>query len=164
MAKAGNPGDKDRHVKPVCRNATASREYAIEEKIEAGIVLTGSEVKSLRDGGASLKESYVSIDGGQAWLINANIAPYRCSSIFNHEPKRKRKLLLHLRQIERIAGRLSQEGMTAIPLQMYFLEGKAKVEIGVGKGRKLHDKRDQIRKEEERREMRKAAGNRGDKS
>jgi SsrA-binding protein len=147
---------KERHVKVVCRNPSAFKDYVIDERIEAGIVLTGSEVKSLRDGGSSLKEAYISVDRGEAWLINSHIAPYRSASVFNHEPKRKRKLLLHKRQIERLAGRLTQEGMTVVPLELYFLDGKAKVQIAVGKGRKFHDRREVIRKKEERREIDKA--------
>jgi SsrA-binding protein len=144
------------HVKVVCRNPHAHKDYVLEERLEAGLVLMGSEVKSLRDGGASLKEAYVSVAKGEAWLVNANISPYKSASAFNHEPKRKRKLLLHKRQIERLQGKLTQEGMTIIALQIYFLDGRAKVEIAVGKGRKLYDRRDQIRKKEERREIEKA--------
>lgn len=146
----------ERHVKVACRNPSGYKDYVIEDKIEAGLVLTGSEVKSLREGGASLKEAYVLVDRGEAWLVNANIAPYRMASAFNHEPKRKRKLLLHKKQIMRLQGKLTQEGMSIIPLQIYFLDGTAKVEIAVGKGRKQFDRRDQIRKKEERREMEKA--------
>ncbi|MBI5528510.1 MAG: SsrA-binding protein SmpB [Deltaproteobacteria bacterium] len=145
----------ERHVKVACRNPTAYKDYVLEDKFEAGMVLSGSEVKSLRDGGASLKEAYVTVDRGEAWLVNANIAPYKSASVFNHEPKRRRKLLLHKRQILRLHGRLTQEGMTIVPLQIYFLNGKAKLELAVGKGRRQYDRREQIRKKEERREIEK---------
>jgi SsrA-binding protein len=145
--------EKGRHVKVACRNPTAYKDYVLEDKLEAGMVLWGSEVKSLRDGGASLKEAYVTVDRGEAWLVNANIAPYKSASVFNHEPKRRRKLLLHKKQILRLHGRLTQEGMTIVPLQIYFLDGKAKLEIAVGKGRRQYDRRDQIRRKEERREI-----------
>jgi len=154
-AKAPAAAAPERHVKIACRNPSAFKDYVIEDKIEAGLVLTGSEVKSLRDGGASLKEAYVTVDRGEAWLVNANIAPYRSASTFNHEPKRRRKLLLHKKQIMRLQGKLTQEGLTIVPLVIYFLDGTAKVEIAVGKGRKQHDRRDQIRKKEERRELEK---------
>jgi SsrA-binding protein len=150
-------GEK-RHVKVVCRNPFASRDYVLEERLEAGISLTGSEVKSLRDGGSSLKDAYVAVEGGEAWLVNAHIAPYRSASIFNHEPRRRRRLLLHKRQILRLGGRISQEGMTVVPLELFFLNGRAKVMIAAGKGRKFHDRREVIRKKEERREMERAAG------
>jgi len=146
-------------IKVVCRNPSAFRDYIIEDKLEAGIVLTGSEVKSLREGGSSLKDAYVSVESGEAWLINSHIAPYRSASVFNHEPRRRRKLLLHKKQIERLSGRLSCEGMTAVPLQMYFSEGKAKVELALAKGRKHDDKRELIRSREQRRELRGIAGN-----
>lgn len=132
--------------KIVARNRRARHEYFILETLEAGIVLHGSEIKSIRAGQISLAESYVRIDGKEAWLEDAHIAPYEQASIFNHEPRRSRKLLLHSTEIHKLWNTVRQKGVTIIPLSVYIKDGKAKVEIAVVKGKKLYDKRAEIAK------------------
>ena len=129
-------------------NRKARFNYEIGETFEAGIMLTGSEVKSLRTGKATIAESYADAKGGELWLINANIPEYRQSGPHNnHEPKRHRKLLLHKRQINKLIGAVEREGMTLVPLKLYFNErGRAKIEIALGRGKKLHDKRETAKK------------------
>lgn len=143
-------------IKVIAKNRKAFHDFHIEEKIEAGLVLTGSEVKSLRDGGASLSDSYAMIKGGEAWLINSHIAQYSPASYANHEPKRARKLLLHSREILKLEGTLRQKGYTMIPLQLYFKKGRAKVEIGLATGKRKYDKRVAIRERETKRELSRA--------
>ncbi|MBV9953699.1 MAG: SsrA-binding protein SmpB [Pseudolabrys sp.] len=136
-----------RAIKVVADNRKARFNYEIGEVIEAGIVLTGTEVKSLRGGKATIGESYADARDGEIWLINSNIPEYLQASRFNHAPKRPRKLLLHQRQVNRLAGAVEKEGMTIVPLKLYFNEkGRAKVEIALGKGKKLHDKRETLKK------------------
>jgi SsrA-binding protein len=138
----------ERKIKVVADNRRARFNYEIGESFEAGIALTGSEVKSLRQGRATIAESYADARGGEIWLINANIPEYRQAGPFNnHLPKRARKLLLHARQINRLAGAVEREGMTIVPLKLYFNErGRAKLEIALAKGKKLHDKRETLKK------------------
>jgi SsrA-binding protein len=137
----------ERRFKVVADNRRARFNYEIGETFEAGIVLTGSEVKSLRAGKATIGESYADSRGGEMWLINSNIAEYKQAGRFNHAPKRPRKLLLHQRQINRLAGAVEREGMTVVPLKLYFNErGRAKVEIALARGKKLHDKRETLKK------------------
>ena len=137
----------ERRFKAVAENRKARFNYEIGEVIEAGIVLTGSEVKSLRAGKATIAESYADARAGEIWLINANIPEYLQAHRFNHLPKRPRKLLLHQRQINRLAGAVEREGMTIVPLRLYFNErGRAKIAIALGKGKKLHDKRESEKK------------------
>jgi SsrA-binding protein len=130
--------------KVVADNRRARFDYEIGDIFEAGLALTGTEVKSLRTGKATIAESYVSVDkGGQVWLINANIPEYLQANRFNHDPKRHRKLLLHETEIVRIAKGIEREGMTVVPLRIYFNDkGRAKIEISVARGKKLHDKRE----------------------
>jgi SsrA-binding protein len=136
-----------RRFKVVADNRKARFNYEIGDVIEAGIVLTGSEVKSLRAGKGSIAESYADARAGEIWLINANIPEYRQAHRFNHAPKRPRKLLLHQRQINKFAGAVEREGMTIVPLKLYFNEkGRAKIAIALGKGKKLHDKRETLKK------------------
>ena len=138
---------KEPRAKAVAENRKARFNYEIGEVIEAGIVLTGSEVKSLRKGKATIAESYADARDGEIWLINSNIPEYLQAHRFNHLPKRPRKLLLHQRQIEKLAGAVDREGMTIVPLKIYFNDrGRAKIEIAVAKGKKLHDKRDTEKK------------------
>jgi SsrA-binding protein len=133
--------------KIVADNRKARFNYEIGEVIEAGIVLTGSEVKSLRAGKGSIAESYADARAGEIWLINANIPEYLQAHRFNHLPKRPRKLLLHQRQINKFAGAVEREGMTIVPLKIYFNErGRAKIEIALARGKKLHDKRETLKK------------------
>jgi SsrA-binding protein len=137
----------ERRFKVVADNRKARFNYELGEVVEAGIVLTGSEVKSLRAGRATIGESYADARGGEIWLINANIPEYLQAARFNHLPKRSRKLLLHQRQINRLAGAVEREGMTIVPLKLYFNEkGRAKIEIALGKGKKMHDKRETLKK------------------
>jgi SsrA-binding protein len=137
MAKA-----EKRAIKVVADNRKARFNYEIGEVFEAGIVLTGTEVKSLRGGKATIAESYADARSGEIWLINSNIPEYLQASRFNHAPKRARKLLLNQRQISRLAGAVEREGMTIVPLKLYFNErGRAKVEVALARGKKLHDKR-----------------------
>jgi SsrA-binding protein len=133
--------------KSVAENRKARFNYEIGEVVEAGIVLTGSEVKSLRLGKATIAESYADAREGAIWLINSNIPEYLQAHRYNHAPKRPRKLLLHQRQISRFASAIEREGMTLVPLKLYFNEqGRAKIEIALGKGKKMHDKRDTLKK------------------
>ena len=134
-------------IKVVAENRKARFNYAIDDTLEAGIVLTGPEVKSIRTGKATIAESYADPKGGEIWLINANIPEYLQANRFNHEPKRPRKLLLHKRQISRLIGAVEPDGMTLIPLKLYFNEqGRAKLQLALAKGKKLHDKRETEKK------------------
>lgn len=136
--------DKDKDGrKIVAVNRRARHEYFVDDVVEAGLVLTGTEVKALREGKANIAESYASPEDGAIWLINANIPEYSAGNRENHEPKRKRKLLLHKREIVRLAQAVERKGYTLTPLKLYFNErGRAKLELGVGQGKKLHDKRE----------------------
>ena len=134
---------KDDGTKIVADNRKARYAYAIDDTIEAGIMLVGSEVKSLRGGKSTISESYAYSKDGELWLVNAYIPEYTQASRFNHEPKRQRKLLVHKREIDKLAAATQREGMTLVPLRLYFNpKGVAKVELGIAKGKKLHDKRE----------------------
>jgi len=139
--------------KVVASNRRARHEYFILETLEAGIVLQGSEIKSIRAGQISLAEAYVRIDGKEAWLEDAHIAPYEQANIFNHEPLRPRKLLLHSSEIRKLWNTVRQKGVAIIPLSVYINNGRAKVEIAIAKGKKLYDKRDEIAKRDSQREI-----------
>jgi SsrA-binding protein len=131
----------------VAQNRKARHNYFIEETMEAGLALTGTEVKSLRGGRATIAESYADAKNGEIWLVNANIPEYLQASRFNHAPKRPRKLLLHKRQIRKLAAAVEREGMTIVPLRLFFNEkGRAKIDIALGRGKKLHDKRETEKK------------------
>ena len=145
--------DKKGGENNVAVNRRARFDYHIDEAVEAGIVLTGSEVKALRAGKANLKDSYGRIEGDEVWLWNAHISPYSPASQFGHEPTRTRKLLLHRQQIERLAGKVKERGFTLIPLRLYFKNGRAKIELGLARGKKQYDKRATIREREVKREM-----------
>lgn len=140
----------------ITRNRRARHEYELLDKIECGIVLKGSEVKSLRDGKVSLEEAYARIQEGELWLLGCDIAEYPQASLMNHEPRRPRKLLLHKRELRKFAAAADHKGLTMIPLAMYFTRGIAKVEIAVGRGRKLHDKRESLKKNDATQEIRRA--------
>lgn len=132
---------------PAAQNRKARHDYTIEDTLEAGIVLTGSEVKALRQGRANIAESYAKAQDGEVWLINAHIPEYKQAGPFNHEPRRPRKLLLHKREVSRLLGATDREGMTLVPLKLYFnRRGIAKIELGVGKGKKHFDKRESEKK------------------
>jgi SsrA-binding protein len=139
--------------KVVATNRRARHEYFILETLEAGIALQGSEIKSVRAGQISLAEAYVRVDGKEAWLEDAHIAPYEQASIFNHEPRRPRKLLLHSSEIKRLWNTVRQKGVTIIPLSIYLKNGRAKVEIATAKGKKLYDKRADLAKRDSKREI-----------
>jgi len=140
-------------IKVVATNRKAKFEYFLLENFEAGIVLQGSEIKSIRAGQISLAEAYVQTDGKQAWLINAHIAPYDYANRFNHDPRRPRQLLLHKREIREIWNAVRQKGVTIVPVQVYLKEGKAKVDIALAKGKKLYDKRHEIARRDQEREL-----------
>lgn len=150
--------------KTVVTNRRARREYFIEDTYEAGLVLTGSEIKSVRAGRANLQDSYVTVRDGEAWLLNSHIAPYKQASVQNHEPKRERKLLLHRRQIDRLAGKVQAKGYTIIPLRLYLKNNRAKVEIALAKGKKLYDKRDDLAKRQAQRDIERALQRARDRS
>lgn len=139
------------YMKIACQNRKAYHDYAIEETLEAGIQLLGTEVKSLRDGRANLNDSYVIIKDSEAFLFNCHISPYTHGNIMNHEPMRTRKLLLHRKEIERLIGKIRQKGFTLIPLKIYFKGSYAKVEIGLAKGKKTYEKREAIKEREAKR-------------
>ncbi len=139
-------------TKLIANNKKAYHEYFIEEKYECGIELYGTEIKSLRMGKCSIKEAYVTIDKGEAFIIGMNISPYEKGNIFNKDPVRTRRLLLHKHEIGRLAGKLNEKGYTLMPLQVYLKDSRAKLEIGVAKGKKLYDKRQEIAKKDMRRE------------
>ncbi len=139
--------------KTVALNRRARHDYLIEEIIEAGLVLTGTEIKSIRAGRANLAEAYARIDHGEAWLIGAHIAPYEQGNRNNHEPTRTRKLLLHRDQIAELAGRTQAKGETLVPLRLYLRDGRAKLELGLARGKKRHDKRRAIAERDMRREL-----------
>ena len=140
-------------MKVITQNRRARHDYEIIDTFEAGLVLEGSEVKSLRDGQANLKDSFAQIRDGEAWLVGAYIAPYSFSRGGGHEPERSRKLLLHRREIDKIGGQLAEKGLTLVPVRMYFKEGVVKVELGLGRGKRAYDKRQSIKEREEKREM-----------
>lgn len=146
--------NEDRKV--IATNRKARHDYEVVEKLEAGLVLTGTEVKSLRDGRANLKDSYVIFKDGEAFLFGTHISPYAHGNRENHEPTRTRKLLLHRRQLEKLHGIITQKGLTIVPLQLYFIGGRVKAEIAVVRGRKLHDKREVVKQREAERETRAA--------
>ena len=145
--------------KVVCTNRTAFRDFHIEEKFETGIELKGSEVKSLRLSQASLKESFGMVRDGQIYLINSYIAPYVEANNFNHNPKRERKLLMHRKEINRLIGKSQAKGYTLVPLKIYFSKKYAKLELGLGKGKKNIDKREDIKRKDAEREMERAIKN-----
>ena len=146
--------------KVVCRNRRARHLFDILDSIEAGIVLTGTEVKSLRGGTASLEDAYARVENGELWIHKLEIPEYAMGNIMNHPVKRPRKLLLHRREISKFAEGSAQRGFTLIPLQVYFKNGRAKVEIGLAKGKKLHDKRESLKTRDAKREISRVLGNR----
>ncbi len=143
-------------IKELVSNRKAGFQYEILETIETGIVLQGTEIKSLRDHGGSLQEAYVTIDGGELWLVHASIAPYKFGSLYNHDERRKRKLLAHKKEIQRLNASIQEKGLTCIPLSIYLKSGRAKVKIAICKGKKLHDKRESIKEREDDRAIQRA--------
>jgi SsrA-binding protein len=147
-------------IKDICRNRRAFHDYEVLDRLECGVVLTGTEVKSLRDGQSSLEEAYAKIESEEVWLIGSDIPEYAMGNLMNHKPKRPRKLLLHRREISRFAGKASQKGFTLVPLRMYFKNGKAKVELAVCRGKETHDKRESLKKKDAEREIRRSMSDR----
>jgi SsrA-binding protein len=144
-------------MKIVCTNRKARRDYEILETMEAGMVLWGTEVKSLRKGGAHLKDAYASVEREELFLHNAHIAPYAMGNRFNHEPLRTRKLLMHAREIRRLLGKIQEKGLTLVPLKLYFNDaGRVKVELGLARGRRAYDKRHEIAERDAKRDMQRA--------
>jgi SsrA-binding protein len=148
------------HIKVVATNRKATHDYAVLERFEAGIALLGSEIKSIRAGQINIKEGYVSIEGGQAWLLNVHISPYDPASRANHDPLRKKRLLLHRKEILRLSEAQQQKGLAIIPLRIYLRKGLAKAEIGLGRGLKKYDKRQAIAKRDAEQDMRRALSGR----
>ena len=148
--------DRKDETHPVARNKRARHDYHILDTWEAGLVLTGTEVKALRDGKANLADAYGVVKDGEVFLLNMHVSPYEKGNQFNHEPTRTRKLLLHRREIRRLIGAVEREGLTLVPLDLYFKNGVAKLSIALAKGKKLHDKRDDQRKREDERDMARA--------
>jgi len=158
-------GSKEREAdRTVATNRRARHEYWIEETHEAGIALTGTEVKSLRDARANLSDAYARVEGGEVWLRHLHISPYAQGNIHNHDPLRTRKLLLHKREILRLQSRAAQKGCTLIPLRIYFRRGVAKVDLGVARGRHVYDKRERIAERDAERRIARALGARTPRS
>ena len=147
-------------IKVIATNRKARHDYHIEDTLEAGLALTGSEIKSVRAGQVNLRDSYATVRNSEMWLINTHIAPYQQASYSNHEPRRDRKLLLHRREINRLIGKLQEKGLTIVPLRIYLKDSRAKVELGVARGKKLYDKRQSLRERDDRRQMDRAMGRR----
>ena len=144
---------KEEAKKLIANNKKAYHDFFIEEKYEAGLSLSGTEVKSLRQGKCSIKEAFIRIDKGEVWAYGMHINPYEQGNIFNKDPLRPKKLLLHKSEIMKLLGKIAEKGYTLVPLEVYFTNGKAKIEIGLAKGKKLYDKREDIAKKDLRREM-----------
>ena len=152
-----------RERKNLCTNRRARHDYLIEEVIEAGIVLTGTEVKSLREGRADMKDSYAAIEGGEAYLFNCHISPYAAGNRFNPDPNRKRKLLLHREEIARLMGKVQEKGLTLVPLSFYTARRKIKIELALARGKRLYDKRETLKRRDMAREMAQLASGRADR-
>ena len=150
--------ESDIHI--VSRNRRATHEYHIVEALECGLVLTGTEVKSLREHAANLDDAYAKIEAGEIWLLGCDIPEYSMANRLNHKPKRPRKLLLHRREIEKFAEKATDRGMTLVPLRLYFKNGRAKVELAVARGKQLHDKREDLKKADAQRDIKRAMGKR----
>lgn len=146
----------DENERLIAQNRRARHEYEVLDTIECGIVLVGSEVKTLRNGRVTLDDAYGNVNQGEVWLIGCDIPEYTEANQFNHEPKRKRKLLLHRREIEKFASKAFEKGLTLVPLKLYFKRGRAKVLLGICKGRQLHDKREKMKKETMNRDIQRA--------
>jgi SsrA-binding protein len=143
-------------IKVVATNRSARHDYFIDETYEAGLVLTGTEVKALREGKANIGDGYIYVEGGEAWLDNAHIQEYTQGTWTNHAPRRKRKLLLHHHEIDELMIKTREKGFTIVPLRLYFVKGRAKIEIGIGRGKKFYDKRQALREQQDNREAERA--------
>ena len=151
-----NKPPPDDAIVPIARNKRARLDYEIFETWEAGLVLSGTEVKSLRDGRVQIGDAYGVVKDGEVWLLNAHIAPYEQGNIWNHPPLRTRKLLLHQKEIRSLIGAVERKGLTLVALELYFKHGRAKVRIGLGRGKKLHDKRADLKEKDDQRDMQRA--------
>src|SRR5579883_2482390 len=160
MARKPNKKGHEEGIKIICRNRRAFHEYFIEDALECGIVLTGTEVKSLREGKGGIEDAYAKLEDGEVWLIGSDIPEYSMGNRLNHKPKRPRKLLMHRREIAKFAGKASQRGFTLVPLKMYFKNGRAKVELAVARGKQLYDKRQAAKKADAQKEIRRALSER----
>ena len=159
---SGKQSDNKNGGGPTIQNRKARHDYLIEETIEAGIVLVGSEIKSVRAGRLNLSESYVRVERGEAWLLNAHISTWpQAGTHFNHEPNRPRKLLLHLNEIDYLKSKVEQKGLALVPLRLYFVRGKAKLAKALGRGKKLYDKRDALAERDSQREIARVMRGRG---
>lgn len=162
MAKPKKPVDKEHdNERVICQNRKARHNYAVLDTLECGIMLVGSEVKSLRQGKVSLDEAYGRIKEGEVWLVGCDIQEYVEANRFNHQPKRPRKLLMHRREFDKFASKACQTGFTLVPLRLYFKEGRAKVLLGICKGKKMHDKREDMKKADSQRDIQRAMRGRG---
>ena len=148
-------------IKTIATNRKARHDYFIEDTFEAGVVLTGTEIKSIRNGQVSLRDSFAVIKEDELWLMNAHIAAYKQGTYANHEPRRQRKLLMHRREIDRLAAKLDQKGLTLVPLRLYLKNNRAKVELGLARGKRQYDKRATLREKESRREIERTVARRG---
>ena len=156
MAKSKKREEEESGIKVICRNRRAFHEYHILETFEAGIALLGTEVKGIREGRANVRDSYAQVDRGEVWLHNVHINPYTHRGYVDHDPKRKRRLLLHKYEIRKLIGKTVEKGLTLVPTRLYFKNGRVKVSIALAKGKQAHDKRDAIRQREVDRETRAA--------
>ena len=156
MAEKRKKTEGKDEIRVICRNKRAFHEYEIMDRIECGVVLVGTEVKSLRDGHCLLEDAYAKLEDRELWLFGCEIPEYTMGNRLNHKPKRQRKLLLHRREIEKFAGKASQRGFTMVPLSLYFKNGRAKVEVAVARGKQLHDKRESMKKADAQRDIQRA--------
>jgi SsrA-binding protein len=148
----------EQDIKTVASNRKARHDYIIEDTFEAGMVLTGSEIKAIRAGQINLRDSFAALRENEMWLVNAHISPYKQANRENHEPRRDRKLLMHRREINRLTGKLQEKGLTLVPLQVYLKNGRAKIELGLGRGKKLYDKRQSLRERTDQRQIEQSMG------
>jgi SsrA-binding protein len=156
MAKKPKPADEKDDTQPIADNRKAFHDYHILETFEAGIALLGTEVKGIREGQANLRDSFARVDGGEVWLFNVHINPYSHRGYVDHDPRRKRRLLLHKAEIRKLIGKTVEKGLTLVPTRMYFKRGKVKVALALAKGKQAHDKRETLRRREIDRETRAA--------
>ncbi len=152
--------EKDENSRQIADNRKALHDYAVLETFEAGVVLLGTEVKSIREGSVNLRDSYARLEKGEVWLLNLHIGPYSHSGYASHEDRRQRKLLLHKHEIRKLTGKVAEKGLTLVPLRMYFKDGRVKLALALAKGKQLHDKRETIRRREVDRETRAAVKSR----
>lgn len=163
MAKSGSKtNNSGGGIKIAADNRQARYQYEILDTYEAGIALLGTEVKSIREGKVNLRDGFANVKRGEAWLHNVHISPHKMTNLaYNHEPRRVRKLLLHKQEIRKLIGQTEQKGLTLVPLKMYFKDGRVKISIALGRGKKLHDKRDSLKKKQDKRDMARAMKSQG---